>query len=191
MNSVLNLLYPPSTDLNTNSTNANAKPLQLLDIDMDISLRYIATIYDMILSVPDTLLVSSLAMVCHSISRWLEDKSEVIPDQIHFKHMLFIAPLDGPESCAGGVFHYFEDFWLTTYHKRPEFIPQYEPELKMVLKGLGKVDDRGFVAGLTQSDDLQGAVSVVPETQSLEPVPITGSQAILQYCDAFAAAQQE
>ncbi|KAE9405679.1 hypothetical protein BT96DRAFT_314310 [Gymnopus androsaceus JB14] len=154
-------------------------------------------------------------MVCHSISRWLEDKSEVIPDQIYFKHifplysqvlnklikeqpnqktlntlwMLFIAPLDGPESRAGGVFHYFEDFWLATYHKRPEFIPQYEPELKMVLKALGKVDERGFAAGLTQSDDSQGTVSVVPETQSLEPVPITGSQVIAQYCDAFAAAQ--
>lgn len=73
----------------------------------------------------------------------------------------FVAPLDGPGSRAEGVYPPFEEFWLATYHKRPEFIRSYEADLKMVLKGIASVDNRGFAAGLTQSDNSQRTVSGV------------------------------
>lgn len=77
MNTVLSLFYPPGADLIPNHA-------------LTTSLRYIATIYDMILSVPDTFLVSCLGLVSSGLSRWLEDKSHAVPDQIYFENVCIV-----------------------------------------------------------------------------------------------------
>ncbi|KAF9071200.1 hypothetical protein BDP27DRAFT_1322500 [Rhodocollybia butyracea] len=78
----------------------------------------------------------------------------------------------------------FDEFWSATYQGKAEFFPLYDQDLKKYLKALALVENGNQADGLTQSEDSQKTDgSYVPETQPLEPAPVTGSQAMANYVD--------
>ncbi|GAW00156.1 hypothetical protein LENED_001656 [Lentinula edodes] len=144
---------------------------------------------------------------------WIEDQSTIVPDKVYFQSIfplyedilqrlrkeepnertlgllwkLFLSPIERPVPSKEAV-KAFEVFWFATYHGKDIL---FEPELIGYLKGLDMALGVGLAAGLTQSDDSQQTTgSLVPETQSLEPVPLTGSQILEKWFDTFTHADK-
>ncbi|KAJ4481971.1 hypothetical protein J3R30DRAFT_3455546 [Lentinula aciculospora] len=182
--------------------------LYSLDHPFSISMQYIDTIREMLLSVSDNHLVSCISSLCCSLRCFMEDRSSIIPNNLYFQSIfplyedilqrirheepnektigllwkLFLSPVERPVPSKNAI-KAFEAFWLATYHGQDVL---FEPELIRYLKGLDMALGVGLAAGLTQSDDTQQKTgSFVPETQSLKPVPLTGSQILERYIDNF------
>ncbi|KAJ3866862.1 hypothetical protein EV359DRAFT_79117 [Lentinula novae-zelandiae] len=178
------------------------------DCSLVISIQYIDTIREMLLSVHENQFVSCLSSLCCSLRCWIEDQSTIVPDEVYFQSIfplyedilqrlrkeepnertlcllwkLFLSPIERPVPSKEAV-KAFEVFWFATYHGKDIL---FEPELIRYLKGLDMVLGVGLAAGFTQSDDSQQTTgSFVPETQSLEPVPLTGSQILEKWFDTF------